>query len=231
MKMLKGEGEYNIMILKRHQLWEEKEQCIRLQKRFGDYDEFKNKGGNKENKIPIFETVNGILDKGIEDKTPYSLLDVGCGPGHFMWSFKEKVSKLIALDSSTHMIDLAKTQLNKYNVEVDYHVGSTWDIPLENNSVDISLQVDVCMHCGNSWQAIVEMIRVAKQYVIFTGPSFEMFDNIMDKRIGKKSFAVSFPLLTKNLNEMVDTGKLNFYKWIHRPETSTYAHRILLIRC
>jgi len=212
-----------------HQLWKEKEQCLRLQKRFGDYDTFQKEGGNKKNKIPIFEAVNELLDQGIRDKNPMSLLDVGCGPGHFLWSFKEKVSKLIGLDFSPHMIELAQTQLNKYDVETDFRVGSTWNIPLPSNSVDISLQIDVCMHIGGSWEALKEMIRVAKKHVVFTGPSFEMFFDQMNKKIGKKSWAVSVPLLEKELQNFVETGMINYWKWIPRPESPTYKHRILLM--
>lgn len=209
-----------------HNLWLHEDQCRRLQKRFGDYDTFQKEGGNKENKKPIFETMNKILDEG-EGK--YSLLDVGCGPGHFMWSFKEKASKLIGLDYSPYMLDLAQTQLNLYNIETEFHVGSTWFIPLEDDYVDVSLQVDVCMHIGGSWEAISEMIRVSKKYVVFTGPSFENFSDQLNRQIGPKSWAVSIPLLEENLFDYYNSGKVQFWKWIKRPESTTYKHRILLI--
>jgi len=207
-----------------HRLWLEEDQCRRLQARFGDYDEFKKVGGNKTNKIPIFETINRLQDQG-----DFSLLDVGCGPGHFLWSFKEKASKLIGLDFSPHMLQLAEDQLNKYNIETEFHLGSTWNIPLEENYVDISLQVDVCMHIGGSWDAIKEMLRVSTKFVVFTGPSFENFSDQMDKKIGGKSWAVSVPLLENHLNELSEKGAIDYWKWIDRPESPTYKHRILLI--
>jgi len=207
-----------------HRLWLEEEQCKRLQARFGDYDKFKEAGGNKENKIPIFEIINELQNRG-----NFSLLDVGCGPGHFLWSFKEKATKLVGLDFSPYMLQLAEDQLNKYEVESEFHLGSTWNIPLEDNYVDISLQVDVCMHIGGSWDAIKEMIRVSRKYVVFTGPSFELFSNQMDKKIGGKSWAVSVPLLEDNLLTLKANSTIEFWKWIDRPESPTYKHRILLI--
>lgn len=201
--------------------WDKEEKCKALQKRFGDYDEFAAKRGNKENKIPIFKLMNILLDD--HDNT-LELLEVGCGPGHFLWSFKDKVSKIVGLDYSPHMLKLAEEQLNKSNVTSEFIQGSCWELPLSDNYVDIALQVDVCMHVGGSWDAIKEMIRVARKYVVFTGPSFEMFDDVMDKRIAGKSFAVSIPLLKQKLD-----GLDVEYHFFERPRTKTYDHRILFI--
>jgi ubiquinone/menaquinone biosynthesis C-methylase UbiE len=208
------------------ELWKIKTECERLQKRFGDYDVFMKNQGNKENKIPIFSLVNRLLEQSNNELV---LLDVGCGPGHFLWSFKEKVSKLIGLDYSENMLKLAEEQLNKYNVETEFLEGSCWDMPLSDNYVDISLQVDVCMHIGGSWDAIKEMIRVSKKYVVFTGPGFETFDNIMDKRIGKKSFSVSVPLLKKELNILQKNHIIKSYDFLERPRSKTYNHKILFV--
>jgi ubiquinone/menaquinone biosynthesis C-methylase UbiE len=208
------------------ELWKIKTECERLQKRFGDYDVFMKNQGNKENKIPIFSLVNRLLEQSNNELV---LLDVGCGPGHFLWSFKEKVSKLIGLDYSENMLKLAEEQLNKYNVETEFLEGSCWDMPLSDNYVDISLQVDVCMHIGGSWDAIKEMIRVSKKYVVFTGPGFETFDNTMDKRIGKKSFSVSVPLLKKELNILQKNHIIKSYDFLERPRSKTYNHKILFV--
>ncbi len=207
-------------------LWLKKEQCERLQKRFGDYDEFVAKGGNKKNKIPIFRTVNDLLD---EHSGELSLMEIGCGPGHFLWGFKEKVSKIIGIDYSLAMIKLASDQMSKHDVDQEFFTGSCWDIPLKDNAIDISLQVDVCMHIGGSWDAIKEMTRVSSKYVVFTGPGFEKFDNEMDRRIGGKSWAVSVPLLEKGLDNMIEEGDIKSYRYVDRPESPTYAHRILVI--
>jgi ubiquinone/menaquinone biosynthesis C-methylase UbiE len=184
------------------------------------------KGGNKENKIPIFELVNKLLEL---NDNQLVLLDVGCGPGHFLWSFKDRVSKLIGLDYSKNMLNLAKEQLDKYDVETEFVEGSCWDLLLPDNYADILLQVDVCMHMGGSWESIKEMIRVSKKYVVFTGPSFENFDNDMDKKIAEKSFAVSIPLLKKELDILQRNGIIQSYAFLERPRTKTYNHKILFV--
>ena len=220
--MLRREGKLK-MKSKRIQFntWDGEAKCKALQKRFGDYDEFVVKGGNKENKIPIFELMNKLLG---ENNNALELLEVGCGPGHFLWAFKDKVSKIIGLDYSPHMLKLAEEQLNKSDVISEFIQGSCWDLPLTDNFVDIALQVDVCMHIGGSWDSIKEMIRVSRKYVVFTGPSFEMFDSVMDKRIGGKSFAVSIPLLKQRLDSLGVS-----YQFLKRPRTKTYNHCILFI--
>jgi len=202
-------------------IWDGEKKCKLLQKRFGDYDVFMEKGGNKENKIPIFNLIHTLSEKHNGQLT---LLDIGCGPGHFLWSFKDKFSKLIGLDYSQHMLKLASEQLNKVGIDAEFFQGSCWDLPLPDNFVDITLQVDVCMHIGGSWDSIKEMIRVSKKYVVFTGPSFESFDNVMDKKIASASFAVSIPLLRQELDKL-DVR----YQFLERPRTKTYDHRILFI--
>jgi len=206
--------------------WDDFEKCKQLQKRFGDYDEFKVKP-NKENKISIFESMNGLLD---EHKGNLELLEVGCGPGHFLWVFKDKVSKIIGFDYSPHMLKLAEEQFKKATVESEFIQGSCWSLPFDDNFVDISLQVDVCMHIGGSWDSIKEMIRVSRKYVVFTGPSFESFKGDMDKRIGVKSWAVNVPLLEKELDKLITSKEIKSYAFLDRTRSKTYTHKILLVK-
>jgi len=185
--------------------WDDEAKCQQLQKRFGDYDEFETKKGNKENKAPIFDLMYRLLNK---HNGNLELLDVGCGPGHFLWSFRNNVSKLVGLDYSPHMLKLAKGQLDKCNIKSEFMQGSCWDISLPDNYVDVSLQV----------------------YVVFTGPSFEDFNNEMNRKIGGKFFAVSVPLLIKELDKLVRINTISTYQFLERPKTKTYGHKILFIK-
>ena len=206
--------------------WKEIKYCIEIQKRFGDYDEFTKKQGNKENKIPIFQLMYNLLK---QNNNQLSLLDVGCGPGHFLWSFKNNVSKIIGLDNSKSMLILAKKQLDKHNILSEFTEGSCWELPFSDNYVDISLQVDVCMHIGGTWKSLNEMIRVSKKYIVLTGPSFEDFDNVMDKQIRKHSYAVSTPLLKKELDIFKKNNIIKSYDFLERPKSKTYNHKILFV--
>ncbi len=85
------------------------------------------------------------------------------------------------------------------------------------------------MHVGGSCDAIKEMIRVSNKYVVFTGPSFESFTNEMDRRIGGKSWAVSVPLLEKELINLIKNSTIKSYIYVDRPKSPTYNHRILVV--
>ena len=85
------------------------------------------------------------------------------------------------------------------------------------------------MHIGGSWKSLKEMIRVAKKYIVFTGPSFDIFKDVMDKKIKGMSWAVSICLLEKELNKMIDNGYIKNYTWKDRKQTKVYKHRVLVM--
>ncbi len=194
-------------------IWNSPRKCLRLQEKFGDYDIFR-AGRHSRSKTGIAKLVSGLPRKAGCD---LSLLDVGCGPGHFLWAFKDEYVRMIGLDYSLHMLRLAERQLDKSEAEVRFIKGSCWDIPLSDGSVDVSLQVDVCLHVGGSLASVKEMIRVSRRYVIFTGPSFERFDEVADKCVGAKRWAVSIVHLERMLNRFKKKGTIKYYIHTNRP--------------
>jgi len=219
------------MTKKQIDFWDDKSQCIRLQERWGDYDQYSKLRGVviKEGEIKesgTKEFIFNVLDKIIDEKS--TLCEIGVGTGHILWYFKDKVSKIYGIDYSSIMLNLAKKQFLAH--DVGFKEGSCWDIPFPDNSIDILYQVDVCMHVGGSWDSLTEMIRVAKKYVVFTGPSFDDFDNQMDKQIKEISWAVSVPNLEANLNRLIEWKAIKSYRWEERKPTKVYKHRILVIK-
>lgn len=213
--------------------WLEAEKCKKLQKKWGlDYDEFVRKP-NKENKVAVIKALNDIVDKLDVDNT---VLEVGCGAGHFMWAIKDKVSNLIGLDYSPYMLDLTREQFSKVGLKPELKLGSCWKLPFSSNYVDFSFSIDVNMHIGGSWEAIREMIRVSRQYVLFTGPSFDQFTNTMDQQKVKKKlkrgkrWGVSLPLLETNLQELRKKKVIVDYYFLERAPTSWFNHKILVIK-
>lgn len=210
--------------------WDDEKRCNELQERWGDYDQYSKfkgvvikDGEIKEKNTKAF--IFNVLDEIINKKS--TLCEIGVGTGHILWYFKNKVLKLYGIDYSSIMLNLAKKQFVDYDVE--FKEGNCWDIPFPNNFIDILYQVDVCMHIGGSWDSIKEMIRVAKKYVVFTGPSFDDFDNKMDNQIKGISWAVSVPNLEINLNRLIEWGEIKSYEWKERKPTKVYKHRILVI--
>ena len=214
--------------------WDDEKQCIRLQERWGDYDQYSELNGVVIKNGEIIETntkefIFEVLDEIITDKD-FTLSEIGVGTGHILWYFKNKVLKLYGIDYSSLMLNLAKKQFSEYKDKTEFKEGSCWDIPYNDDSIDVLYQVDVCMHIGGSWESLKEMIRVAKEYVVFTGPSFDTFTNEMNRKIKGISWAVSVPLLEEKLDEMIENNTIKNYKWIYREPTKVYKHRILVIK-
>jgi ubiquinone/menaquinone biosynthesis C-methylase UbiE len=208
--------------------WLVKEKCLQLQKRFGDYETYEETGGGRgENKKSIIRVLKRLSSTFSE---PPSVLEIGSGPGHFLWVMKDVAGSIIGVDSSPHMIEIAENVFKDRNVNAKFILGSCWAIPLPESSYDLVFQVDVCMHVGGSYKSILEMIRVSKKYIVFTGPSFLSKElNEIDKQFGKLSWAISVPLLNKNLDELVAKNQIKKYYYEERPKTENYKHRILVI--
>ena len=230
--------------LERHSDWNEQEFCESLKKRWGPYWRF----GKDKLKRPIIKALTNFILKHHPPKTFHkkhskvvkrveagTILEVGCGCGHFMWMIRRLAGELIGLDSSTWMLDYTEQMFRatdknpyKFRAKTKLMFGSCWQIPLPNESVDLAYQVDVCMHVGGSLRSIKEMLRVSRNAIFFTGPSFES-DRRMDRRIGPMSWAVSAPLLEKKLMEYKKAGKIKNVYYMPRISTKTYNHKILVI--
>lgn len=198
------------------EIWNDRDKCLRLLKYWGGYNDVGNDPLRKE----FIETISELID-GLT-KSPVSLLDVGCGTGHNLWPFRDR-AELTGLDYSEEMINLITEKFKGHNLKVDQ--GSCWKLPYKQKVFDIVIQMDVCSHLGGSWESIKEMLRVSKKYVVFTGPSFEDWTDVMDKRIEEKlSWGVSQPLLERRLNRR----KVRYY-YVPRPQHGNIKHRILVV--
>lgn len=214
---------------KQSDLWLNKDKCLKLQKRFGDYETYEETGGGRgENKKSIIRILKKLTETF--SKKP-SVIEIGSGPGHFLWVMKDVSSSLTGVDISPQMIEIASDFFKTNNTSVKFINGSCWNIPVKNKKFDIVYQVDVCMHVGGSFESILDMIRISKKYVVFTGPSFELddFGKDIDKQIGKLSWAISIPMLEKELNKLIENKTIKKYWFEERPKTENYKHRILVI--
>ena len=215
--------------MKQNTVWKKKEKCLNLQRKFGDYDDFeKNRSNNSiiRNRQPVYFIVKEIL----KDKN-YSLLEVGPGPGHFLWALKEYASEVHGLEYSNEMIELCNEHFEKNNEKVFLTQGTCVVLPYDDKSFDVSLQCDVTRHVGGCWESIKEQIRVSRRYVVYSGPSFENWnvDEPFERELSKLLFGINMTRLNSELDKLKETGDIKNYYYKDRPNKKDIIERKILI--
>ncbi len=88
-------------------------------------------------------------NKLISECNPSSVLEVGCGTGHLSREICNIVSKVVALEPSSGMYEIAKGVLCKTNVNVinqsiqDFHSNDTFDIILSHMCVQTIYDINI----------------------------------------------------------------------------------------
>lgn len=117
------------------------------------------------------DKVLGIL-KGI---TANELLDIGSGRGAFLWPLIDlfpdlDVKAIDCSDQRVHDINCVKSG-GLTNLSADLMDVINLDLP--DDSYDVVTMLEVLEHIPNAQDAINEVVRVAKRFIIFSVPSKE----------------------------------------------------------
>lgn len=95
------------------------------------------------------------------------VLDVGCGSGHYLKSFRKHINpdiNYLGIDVTERHIELAR---KAYGNDALFKVGDIYDLPIENNEYDIVTCNNAILHLPpNPIKPFRELIRVSKKYVI-----------------------------------------------------------------
>lgn len=77
-----------------------------------------------------------------------TVLEYGCGDGLNTVILARRGARVIALDISKELIDVARQRLlvNKLETKVDFVVGSAYDIPMPDESVDVVFGMAILHH-------------------------------------------------------------------------------------
>lgn len=78
--------------------------------------------------ISIFEN--------IISKDKMTVLDVGTGPGIIAFFLAELGKKVMGIDLSENMIQIARRNARDYNLDVDFRVGDAENLPFDDESFD-----------------------------------------------------------------------------------------------
>ncbi len=89
-----------------------------------------------------------------------AVVDLGCGTGELLSLMGMKVQKLIGVDSSLKMLELAKNRFKDQGKEYEFRLGEIEHIPLKEKEVDLAVINMVLHHIAVPAQVIHETYRV-----------------------------------------------------------------------
>lgn len=97
-----------------------------------------------------------------------SVVDVGCGEGLLLRSLEPQLRGV-----ACHALDADATEVADATANLpfcDVQVGTAYDIPMEDHSVDLVICTEVLEHLETPHRALDEFARVSNRYVLLSVP-------------------------------------------------------------
>lgn len=109
----------------------------------------------------------------ISKKQVNSILDVGCGEGFTLNRLKEQGigKELEGIEYLQTAIDLGKEMYP----DIKITKGSIYRLPYKDNSFDLVLCTEVLEHLENPGNALKELVRVSRKYLVISVPNEPFF--------------------------------------------------------
>lgn len=143
-----------------------------------------------------------------------SILDVGCGVGHYLRSLKNRLTCnffYTGVDNSPLYIELAEKAYPGRD-RVNFHKGDIYQLPFSQKSFDIVMANNVFLHLRSIEQPLRELHRVARKYVLIR------------TLVGDRSFRIQeVRALDDEFNEDGSPKSFNYFNIYSK----TYIERLL----
>lgn len=136
-----------------------------------------------------------------------SMLDVGCGAGHYYTSFKNRLNvpfTYTGVDATKYYVELARATF-KDDQDASFSIGDVHALPFVDNHFDLVVCTNLLLHLPGIEKPILELCRVAKRYVVIR------------TLIGNRSFIVKEvkPSPDDDGNEFEENGEPKSYSYFN----------------
>ncbi len=151
------------------------------------------------------------FDRIVTDWNDKTVLDLGCGGGYMSEALTKRGVIVTGVDPDTNSLKAASEHAAAHGLKINYRQGIGDSIPLEDNSVDRVVCVDVLEHVQNIGKVISEIRRVIRPGGIF------LFDTI------NRTFTarLMIVILAEDVFRIIPRGAHN-YKMFIKPEELKY---------
>ncbi|MBS3749700.1 MAG: flippase-like domain-containing protein [Candidatus Thermoplasmatota archaeon] len=151
----------------------------------------------------LYRNLVDIVNRYVKTSTHPVIVDLGVGPGLLSKEMNKKIpdARIIGIDPSEQMISLA----NK-NANIDSRIGSSEQLPLEDESVDVVVTRYTLTYWKNPNQGFQEISRVLKPNGVF-------IIEALNKDFSKlRLFLIKLQMLFKNSSFSVAQYHIDAYK-------------------
>jgi len=153
--------ERDVRTLTSHLLARDSQSAVEVHSR--QAPEFAARYGETDPYASCFAYSRARLDEWLRQSLPADgqgarLLDLGCGTGHQMAELRGRGFEVVGVDGSEEMLEHARAN----NPGAEIHQADVADLPLEDQSFDYILCIEVLRYLEKPEEAIAEMARVLK---------------------------------------------------------------------
>ncbi len=121
----------------------------------------------------LIDNFNDVLLSEVKKLNPQSILDAGCGEGFILQRLTDAGigKKLEGFDFLDRAIEIGKKHHPKLNIKQ----GDIYKIDSKANSYDLVICSEVLEHLERPEEALKELIRVSKKYLVLSVPQEPLF--------------------------------------------------------
>lgn len=136
-----------------------------------------------------------------------SLMEVGVGEAtticDVMKNLKDGPKEAYGLELSLSRLLWAKKFAQKKQEEINFLLGNMFELPFPNDAIDVVFTY-YCIdsHRGKEKQAIEEMLRVCRKYLILIEPSYELGNEQTKKRIDEMCYIKNICMTLDGINNI-----------------------------